>query len=203
MAQTCRNCQTYIAQGRTFCDAHYQEALADYEIDYENYQAALQQYYADVESWNAMSVEEQNAYHEHAEEEALSGIAIFAGAIVGGGFWFINSDEIPWWLGALATIFAIIVFYVGRNLFSKLLRGLGYGIGWGALFIGLGWAAQWILQYFDPSIVFMVTAGKADAVIHAGLAALGLLVGQWREFTGDHHAYGGPVEPIAPSRPSP
>jgi len=79
MANTCSRCQTYVASGRTYCDAHYQEAMADYQIEYANYQNALQQYYVDVDAWNEMSIEEQNAYHEVAEEESLSGIAIFAG----------------------------------------------------------------------------------------------------------------------------
>ncbi len=122
MANTCSRCQTYVASGRTYCDAHYQEAMADYEIEYANYQNALQQYYSDVDAWNEMSVEEQNAYHEVAEEESLSGIAIFAGLALGGGFWFFKQDEIPWWVGALVTAFSAVVFYVGRNLFSKLLR---------------------------------------------------------------------------------
>lgn len=207
MAHTCSRCKTYIAQGRTLCDAHYQEALSDYQDDYAEYQAALEQYHADVEAWNAMSTEEKNAFHERAEEEALSGIGIFAGLIVGGGFWLIKADEIPWWLGAVATVFAVIVFYAARNLFSKLFRGFGYGIGYGVLFIGLGWITHWILNSMDPSILIMASNPGADTqyspIAHTLLGSIGLATGLWKEFTGDHHAYGGPVKPIAPSRPSP
>lgn len=37
-----------MPQGRTYCDAHYQEAYANYEADYANYEAALEQYYTDA-----------------------------------------------------------------------------------------------------------------------------------------------------------
>lgn len=207
MARTCLQCKTYIAQGRTYCDAHYQEALSEYEADFTDYQAALEQYHADVAAWNNMSTEEQNTFHIRAEEESLSGIGILAGLIVGGGFWFVKSDEIPWWLGMLATLFAIIVFYAARNLFSKLFRGIGYGIGWSVLFIGLGWMTHWILNSFDESIFVMTsnsgTGAEFSPVSHTLLGLAGLITGLWKEFTGGHHAYGGPIKPIAPSRPSP
>ena len=203
MANTCSRCQTYVASGRTYCDAHYQEAIADYEIDYANYQNALQQYYVDQEAWNEMSVEEQNAYHEVAEEESLGGIAIFAGLILGGGFWFLEQDSMPWWMGALITTFSMVVFYVGRNVFSKLLRGTWYGILWALGLIVTGWVIEACLGWLELGFSIMETAGGPSVSVHTGLTVAGLLIGFWNEFTGQHHAYGGPVAPIEPSRPSP
>ena len=203
MANTCSRCQTYVASDRTYCDAHYQEAIADYEIDYANYQNALQQYYVDQEAWNEMSVEEQNAYHEVAEEESLGGIAIFAGLILGGGFWFLEQDSMPWWMGALITTFSMVVFYVGRNLFSKLLRGTWYGILWALGLIVTGWVIEACLGWLELGFSIMETAGDPSVLVHTGLTVAGLLIGFWNEFTGQHHAYGGPVAPIEPSRPSP
>ena len=203
MANTCSRCQTYVASGRTYCDAHYQEAMADYQVEYANYQNALQQYYVDVEAWNEMSVEEQNAYHEVAEEESLSSIAIFAGLVLGGGFWFFKQDEIPWWMGALITVFSAVVFYVGRNLFSKLLRGTWYGILWALGLMVTGWIIEVCLGWLELEFSIMETAGNPNVLVHTGLAIVGLLIGFWNEFTGAHHAYGGPVAPIEPSRPSP
>lgn len=203
MAKTCLRCQTHIANGRTYCDAHYEEALADYQIEYDNYQNAMQQYYIDVDNWNAMSVEERNVYHEQAEEEALGSIGIFAGLVVGGGFWFLKSDEIPWWMGALVTIFAAAVFYMGRNIFSKMIRGTGYGIGWALMLLAGGWGIEWLASYLEIPLNMMQSNDKPNPWPHVMLGMLGILIGIWREFSGDHHAYGGPVEPIAPSRPSP
>lgn len=154
-----------------------------------------------------MSVTERNSYHEHAEDQTLATIGIFIGLIVGGGYWFVNSDEISWWLGALITIFAAGFFYVTRNLFSRLFRGLGYGLGWGILLIVLGWVAHIILNMIDPSILLMGSNEGEDTEFSTGahtlLGITGLVIGLWNEFTGDHHAYGGPVAPREPSPPSP
>jgi hypothetical protein len=172
-------------------------------VEYSNYQNALQQYYADVEAWDNMSVGEQNAYHEVAEEESISGIAIFTGLVIGGGFWFVKQDEFPWWMGALITIFSAVVFYLGRNLFGKLLRGAGYGLLWAMGLLVCGWLIEFCLDWLEIGVSLMETDNEANVLVFVVLTVAGFLIGLWGEFTGAHHAYGGPVAPTEPSRPSP
>lgn len=106
-------------------------------------------------------------------------------------------------MGALITTFSAVVFYVGRNLFSKLLRGTWYGILWALGLIVTGWVIEACLGWLELGFSIMEAAGDPSVLVHTGLVVAGLLIGFWNEFTGQHHAYGGPVAPIEPSRPSP
>ncbi len=66
-------------------------------------------------------------------------------------------------------------------------------------------AATWALaNWGDIGFVIELTNDE-DLMVKCFLATLafGLLVGVIKEIKGDHHAYGGPVQPSRPSAPSP
>ena len=53
MSKTCSRCKAWIPEGRTYCDAHYNEALAEYEN-------AMASYYRNLDNWNSMDYDQRH-----------------------------------------------------------------------------------------------------------------------------------------------
>jgi len=204
-SKTCAKCSAYIPNGRTYCTAHYQEALQEYEEDLERYHANYQQYLINVENWNNMSVEERNLHHKAAESSSLGTISVITALVIGGGVWFVFKDQWEWWISASITAGLVFLFSILKKLIGKIVRGLLAGIFWGigltAAFFGATWA---LANWGEIGFVIELTNDQDMMVMCLmGTLAFGLLVCVIKEIKGDHHAYGGPVEPSRPSAPSP
>jgi hypothetical protein len=109
----CRRCNTIIASGRDYCDAHYLEALQNYNEDMERYER-------NMDSWNSKSSNVKDYLNRAAEDETrrdISGnIGCLAGAFLG-GFIFISGAKFMEynlhnleWKGILIGIGSIFLF---------------------------------------------------------------------------------------------
>lgn len=204
-SKTCAKCSAHIPNGRTYCTAHYQEALQQYEEDLETYNANYQQYLINVENWNNMSVEDRNLHHKAAESSALGTISVITALVIGGGIWFVFKDQWEWWISASITAGLVFLFVILKKLIGKLVRGILAGILWGIGLTAAFFAATWALANWGEIGFVIELTNDEDLMVTCflGTLAFGLLVGVIKEIKGDHHAYGGPVEPSRPSAPSP
>lgn len=199
VSNTCSQCSAIIPSDRTFCDAHYEEAMFEYERDLNNYHIAYADYEMQLQHFYSLSASEQNAYHDAAEDEDLGIIAGFAGLATAGAFWFFFVPDLPLVLGIIATIFTGLVFYFLRNSIGRLIRAVGAGVLWSILCFVVFFAFLFILDLFFD---FGLGVDAAAWLILSSIP-IGLLIGFYQEFTGEHHSYGGPTAPSEPTQPSP
>lgn len=198
MSNSCVNCSAIIPQGRSYCDAHYEEAMFEYERDLENYHVEYANYEIRLQEFYNLSTAEQNAYHDAAEDEDLGAISGLTGFALGCLFWFLTHDS-GHELGIVVTGVTTLIFYFLRNSIGRLIRAIGAGILWSiGCFIGF-FAFLFILALiFDFDL-----DGDVTAMIVLSSIPIGLIVGFYQEFTGEHHSYGGPTAPSEPTQPSP
>ena len=170
----------------------------------ETYHANHQQYLVDVENWNNMSIEERNLHHKAAESSALGTISVITALAIGGGIWFVFKDQWEWWISASLTAGLVFIFLILKKLIGKLVRGVLAGLLWGIGLTAAFFAATWALaNWGEISFVIELTNDEKLMVnCFLGTFAFGLIVGVIKEIKGDHHAYGGPVEPSRPTAPS-
>ena len=199
MSNTCSRCSAIIPSGRTFCDAHYEEAMFEYERDLNNYHVEYENFQSRLQEFNNLSVSEQNEYHDVAEDENLGIIAGLAGLALGGAFWFFSVTDLGHVPGIIATIFTVVIFYFLRNLIGRLIRAVWAGILWSiGCFVGFFAFVFILAQIFDFGL-----EGDATVLLVLSSIPIGLFIGFYQEFTGEHHSYGGPTAPSEPTQPSP
>ena len=186
--KTCSRCQVSIPTGRNYCNAHYMEAMAQYEADLVNYQRNLA-------LWDSMSDDQKAAAHVSAEQSSVRGHAGIFGLVVGGVVWYLQAQQRQidalWGVGMLITSF---FFFTGvgpiRVLVGRLTRAFVHAINY---FIGL-WILGAIISIWSPFI------NEHAAKLTIGLAVAVLVTSAIGETTGGHHASG---VPSMPSKPSP
>ena len=199
VSNTCSRCSAIIPSGRTFCDAHYEEAMFEYERDLNNYHVEYENFQIRLQEFNNLSVSEQNEYHDAAEDENLGIIAGLAGLALGGAFWFFSVTDLGHIPGIVATFFTVLVFYFLRNSIGRLIRAFWAGILWSiGCFVGFFAFVFILAQIFDFGL-----EGDATALLVLSSIPIGLFIGFYQEFTGEHHSYGGPTAPSEPTQPSP
>ncbi len=199
MSNTCSRCSAMIPGGRTFCDAHYEEAMFEYQRDLNNYYVEYEDFQVRLQEFNNLSASEQNAYHDAAEDENLGLIAGLAGLALGGAFWFFSVTDLGHVPGVAATIFSVLVFYFLRNFIGRLIRAIWAGILWSVgCFIGIFGFLFVIALIFDFGL-----ESDTSVLISLSSIPIGLFIGFYQEFTGEHHSYGGPTAPSEPTQPSP
>ncbi len=199
MSNTCSQCSAYIPNGRNFCDAHYEEAMFEYERALENYEVEYHNYLIRAQEFESLSVAEKNKLHDIAESETLGLIAGFTGFVLGGIFWFISYTESGHLPGILATVITTGVFYALKSILGRFIRGIGASLLWTIGFFAvlfIGWIILGAMFEFESS-------SEVSSIIIIISIILGFLIGFYREFTGEHHAYGGPEAPTKPTQPSP
>ncbi len=199
MSKTCSRCSAYIPNGRNFCDAHYEEAMFEYERALENYHIEYQNYLIRDQEFQSLSVAEKNKLHDMAENETLGSIAGFTGLVLGGIFWFISYTELGHIPGILTTVITTGVFYVLKSILGRFIRGVGASLVW-----AIGCFAAFFISWIILAAMFdFESSSEVTSTMIVISIILGFLIGFYREFTGQHHAYGGPVAPTEPTQPSP
>ena len=199
MSKTCKRCSAYIPNGRNFCDAHYEEAMFEYQRDLENYHIEYQNYLIRAEEFENLSVEEKNHLHEIAENETLGNIAGFTGLVLGGLIWFFSYEEFGHVPGIIATVVTTALFYLLKSFLGRIIRAIGASLMWSigcfaAIFFG------WMII---DALFELGGSGEVSSTMIVVSIIVGIVIGFYQEYTGGHHAYGGPVAPSEPSQPSP
>jgi hypothetical protein len=185
---TCKRCSQSIPGGRSYCTAHYMEALANYEAD-------LAQYQSDLARWNSLTPGQQRALDEQAEIVSVAMHATSVGLALGAGIWYALSRqvEIDALLGIgilIASVVLVTAVQPVRALAGRLARLLVKSVAY--------FAALWIL---GAIIAIWSPFMKAHATgLSSALALFVLVLSVYLEMSGGHHASG---RPIAPSKPSP
>jgi hypothetical protein len=129
----CSKCQTYIDDSRNMCDAHYQEALSDYEHQY-------QQCLEDQEWHNNASYEQRKDADIDANIDNLVHWMVPIGFGIGAFIWFTQKDNpnFPWWHGVLTCLFMTVIYcaidiYLFRQFLTRTVRTFAMALAYAVL----------------------------------------------------------------------
>ncbi len=185
---TCKKCSTPIAMGRSYCDAHFNEAMMVYNQQ-------LAQYEQDLAYWESLSDEEKAHYHHQAETVSVMLYAICVGAIIGGSIWYSLNGVIDNLFGLIILLISVFItswirpirVFVGR--FARtILKG-------GILFLIFAFITA-ILGEFSDLLKPYVDEYFSKILLFEFFGALILSI--FFEITGGHHASGAPCPPDKP-----
>jgi len=188
---TCSKCNVKIPDGRSYCNAHYQEALTEYQID-------MQKYNEQSKLWDSLSLREQNKYHKQAENSALGLYSFFFSLFVGSIIWlilpvFLKIEKIDFLYGVLILIGSVILLTFIPPI-KKITGRLARTVFWGAITSGI------------LAIVTYVLSTQSEIVsnhqnnIYIASIVIGFIFSIFREITSGHHAS---AKPKAPNKPKP
>jgi|TARA_B100001964_G_C14088109_1_gene533523 hypothetical protein len=162
---TCGNCKSWVPDGRSLCDAHYEEALREFDEDYAVYQQ-------NCRWWADLSPEEQQAESWAAEKSSLK-IWIFIFGIVLGVLYSVLEKDSPnfeWWIGAaipLLTLFMpkpvlmiigkpfrfVCMQLFGSAMYTFIIYASGWFLGVVLLFISVPTAESLFALLKDPDTI--------------------------------------------------
>ena len=181
---TCRRCSIVLPEGRNYCDAHYREALDEYQEAYREYERNLSR-------WQRMSNSERNREHRRAENIDVGSNAIMLGMIIGGVAWFLLSAQIVWWMGCGLVVgvpFIIVKIPLLEQLVGRFAR---------ALFLTIKLTLAYGLIAFMISI-FVESMQNNLSTVFTTVLVLSILCAFYIEMAGGNHASAAPGRPIRP-----
>jgi hypothetical protein len=191
MTKTCNRCKAWIPEGRTYCDAHYNEALAEYEN-------AMASYYRNLDNWNSMDYDQRQAAHKNAETGNVGTHAAFVALGVGGAIWYTLAQrreiDFLWGCGIMVASWAVIYgIDPVRILAGRLARSIVTALGWA---FGLG-VISLIVYFF--SAVARKFLDEHHQMAWVCLAVVSIVIGLITEISGENHASGAPTPPSKPN----
>jgi len=189
----CSKCSALIPSGRTYCDAHYHEAIEKYNDKVNEYNAKLEKFNQDTKIWNSLTPAQRKKKDEEAEEQQLTMFIVIFSLAIGT---ILGSLFHNWIIGTISSILiggVILTYKEKAKKLAKILRAATWGLGYFLL-------ALIILHFLG-----FQSSGGAGSVILILVVLMGAMAGSWQlEVRGFYHASGAPKKPSAPgAKPRP
>lgn len=185
---TCRRCSQSIPTGRNFCSAHYQEALSDYNEQYDVY-------IYNLNIWNNLSDVDKIIANKNAESNALRNYSLLLGCVIGGILVFLLDKSYFFEFKYKVLFFIIfpIIFYFTKPIHffvGKFMRSLIMGILYFIAMCIIGWIASFWVPIINENISLLLFLG----------CCISILIAAYFEINNRYHAS---AQPTPPSKPSP
>jgi len=185
---TCRRCSQSIPTGRNFCSAHYQEALSNYNEQYDIY-------IYNLNIWNNLSDVDKTIANINAESNSLRNYSLLLGCIIGGILIFILDKSYLFEFKYKILFFIIfpIIFYFTKPIHffvGKFMRCLIMGVLYLIVMCIIGWITSFWAPIINENISLLFFLG----------CIISISISSYFEMNNRYHAS---AQPTPPSKPSP
>jgi hypothetical protein len=178
----CKICSKLIADHRTYCAVHYQEAIEKYQDDLQSYDRANAE-------WECLSEDEKKRRNEERDQQYIRTYAVGLILILTLTLCTLTEQNVQ--TTAIASFISVLVMWLTRPLyviFGRIGRGLKRGLIYTIVIVSLLWIGLLFTQDFPY---------PHEALMGSGI--LCVIFGLWRESMGRYHVTAKPQPPVRPT----
>ena len=178
----CKICSKPIADRRTYCAVHYQEAIEKYQDDLQRYDRAS------VE-WEQLSEDEKVRRNAEYDQQYIRTYAVGLILILTLTLCILIEQTVQ--TTAIASFISMLMVWLTRPLyaiFGRMGRGLKRGLIYTIVIVSLLWIGFSFIQDFPY---------QHEALMGSGILCVSF--GLWRESMGRYHVTAKPQPPVRPT----
>ena len=178
----CKICSKPIADRRTYCAVHYQEAIEKYQDDLQRYDRANAE-------WKYLSEDEKSRRNEERDQQYIRTHAVGLILILTLTLCALTEQTVQ--TTAIASFISVLMMWFTRPLyviFGRIGRGLKRGLTYTIVIVSVLWIGLLLTRDFPYPY---------EALMGSGV--LCVVFGLWRESMGRYHVTAKPHPPVRPT----